>query len=103
MNSESRAGAGMVMVLANRKPDREPRAMAGLALDIDPSAMLLHDRIRHLQAESGPLPDGLGREERLEHPLQVLRGNAASGILDADPHLLAVGSGGNRDGAVGVD
>ena len=53
-------------VAADRQGDGERRAAADLALDVDAAVVLLDDGVADGQAETGPLADALGREERIE-------------------------------------
>ena len=83
--------------------DGEPRSTANLALDIDPSSMPAHDRVRQRQAEPGPLPDRLGREKRLEDAVEVLFGHAAAGVVKTNPDLAGASAGRDRDRPARLD
>src|SRR5262245_30768259 len=49
-----------------RQVERDGRALAGFACDLDVSLRLLDEAVDLTEAEAGPVPDLLGREERLE-------------------------------------
>ena len=44
-----------------------------------------------LEAEAGALADRLGGEEGLEHPVEMLGRDAAAGVGDPDPDIVAGG------------
>src|SRR5690242_18283733 len=51
--------------------------------------LLGHDVVANREAEAGPFPGRLGREERLEQLVLDLRRNAGAVVTDADFHLVA--------------
>src|SRR5216117_3332814 len=55
-----------------------------LAVEVEVSAVLLHEAVGHRHAEAGADSHGLGREERLEHPGQGLRVHAHAGVAQRD-------------------
>ena len=61
-----------------------------LARDRDPTAMLADDSVGDRQAQARPLADVLRREERLEHARQVLRGDPAPFVADADAEVVGL-------------
>ena len=71
-----------------RQIEAEGRAVALFAVDLDVSARLLDEAVDHAQAEPGALADFLGREERLEHPVDDIGPNSDSGIADRDHHVI---------------
>ena len=73
--------------LPHRKKYRKARSATHFAFDFDTSAVLPHDRVRHRETEPRPLPDRLGREKRLEDPIQVVGRDTAPGIGKADPRF----------------
>ncbi len=63
---------------------------AGLGVDVDRAAMLLHDDVvAHRQAKPGALARRLGGEERIEHLLLHLGRNAGAVVADADFDVVA--------------
>ena len=74
------AGCGCEHRLRNEHAD--VGAVAGLALNRERAVHFPENRAADRQAEAVAVR--LGREERLEHPRQILRGNPASGIGDRD-------------------
>ena len=73
------------LCLPQREANREAAAASDFAVDIDRATVLAHERIRDRQAKPGALSDRLGREERLEDPIEVRLRYAAAGVLDATP------------------
>ena len=88
---------------ASGKPDREAGTAARSGLDLDRAVVLLDDPVADREAQPGPLADRLGGEERVEDPLADGRVDAAAGIGDLDPDALdlGIGSGADRDRALG--
>src|SRR4029453_6388785 len=74
----------------------EGRAPAHLALDLDRAAVALHDAEAHREPETGPAHVRLGRKERLENPVDILRRDPPSPI--DHPHLHHVAARGRADG-----
>ena len=68
---------------AGGQVDFKHRAFAEFAGDFDPAAMLLHDAMHGGEAEAGALALLLRGEEGLEDALQLLGGNAAATVADA--------------------
>jgi hypothetical protein len=60
---------------------------AGLAVDVDVAARLLHEAEHHAEAEPGALARLLGGEERLEHAGEHLRRHADATVADLDHHI----------------
>ena len=71
-------------------------APTGLARDVDPAAVLVHDRLRDGEAEAGALAGLLGGEEGLEDALQI--GGIDAGPLVGDPHPAALDRRGSAAG-----
>ena len=72
------------------KMNAELGPVAKLALDPDPTAVLADDSVGDRQAQARPLADVLRSEERLEHARQVLRGDAAPLVADADAEVVGL-------------
>src|SRR5205807_8377550 len=64
---------GRARLAPERQEELEHRAVAELAVGTNVAAGLLEESIHHAETEPGSLPDRLGREERLENPLDELR------------------------------
>src|SRR5207253_3371034 len=79
-----------------RQEDRESAALPHLALDFDPAAVLGDDPVRDREPEARPLPDRLGREERLEDVRQVVARDAAALVRDRDAEVIRLGGAGSR-------
>src|SRR5215212_4180247 len=60
------------------------RALAGLAVDRDMPAGLLHEAVNLGQAEARALADRFGREERFERPRRHLGRHARTRVADRD-------------------
>ena len=58
-----------------RERDREPGALPNGAVAVNCAVVLTHDAVRDRQAETGPLTDRLGREERIVDSREVLARN----------------------------
>ncbi len=58
------------------------------------------DGISDVEAESGTRSGRLGREERVEHSIDRLRGDARSVVLDFDDHLIILRKDSDLDEAV---
>ena len=71
----------------------ERRAGADGGIDSDLAAMLADDLEHRGEAEAGAMP--LGREERVENLLEVLRRDAAAVVLHLELHVVARGQRGN--------
>src|SRR5512140_3081115 len=86
-----------------RKRDRERAPAADLRLDRDPPAEAAHHLADEGEAEADAgrvLPrDRLALLERLEDPRLVRERDAAPGVADVDPVLVADGGDRDRDGA----
>ena len=48
--------------------------------------MLLRNRVRHRETETGALPDFLGREKRIEDLALHVRGDAGAIVTDVERH-----------------
>ena len=83
-----RHGGALQRRAADGKLDVERRARAGTRRKADPAAVLLHDRIRHGQAEARALADFLRREERIEDLRLQLLGDSRAVIVDLEHHRL---------------
>jgi hypothetical protein len=68
--------------------DAEEAAAAEFALGRDCAAVVADDAVADRQAQAGPLPDRLGREERLEDVWQVLGTDAAAVVLDLNQDIV---------------
>ena len=64
----------------NRQADGEHRSYSWLALHLNRPAMLLDNAPDHGQAQTGPLPELLGRKERVEDFSNDLLRHAVAGI-----------------------
>ena len=73
-----------------RKVNAELGPVTELARDRDPTAMLADDSVGDRQAQARPLADVLRSEERLEHARQVLRGDPAPFVADADAEVVGL-------------
>src|SRR5690606_654782 len=92
-------GAGREAARRAGQEHPEPGAPAGLAVHLDPAAVLRHDAVADRQPQPGAPPRRLGGEERLEDLGQFRPGDADTGVLDLDLHLVGVH--GPRQGAHG--
>src|SRR5207244_3177790 len=75
--------------LPHRKKYRKARSATHFAFDFDTTAVPPHDRVRHRETEPCPLPGRLGREKRLEDPIQMVGRDTASGIGKANPRFCS--------------
>ncbi len=64
-------------------------ATTDLALDSDRSVVVAYDAMNHRQAEAGAFALLLGREERLENPLDRRLVHAAPGVGHGDARVAA--------------
>src|SRR6185295_2087025 len=89
-----------------RQEDPERRPSAGIGVDADVAAVALYDA--HDRRETQPPAGELGREERVEDPLERAAVHPAAGVghLEVDELLIvlgrfvaAAGSGAKPDGA----
>src|SRR4029453_6703057 len=80
----------------------EGRAPAHLALDLDRAAVALHDAEAHREPETGPAHVRLGRKERLEDPVDMLRRDPRSRIDHLDLHHVAARGRADGEGAAAV-
>src|SRR5439155_23873418 len=79
------------LAAADRQLHVERRAGIGARLEAEPPSVLLHDRVRHRQAEAGALSDFLRREKRIEDlRLQILR-NAGTVVVDLEDYRFVLG------------
>jgi hypothetical protein len=74
----------------DRQDHRESRALADLRLDLQLAEVAPNDLVANRQAESGPCANFLGREERIANLAEILFGNAAAGVGDANRDVLRV-------------
>ena len=73
-----------------RQHDFELCEKSRLRLDIDATAVLLHDDVvAHRQAKPGTFTGGLGREERVEYLLLHVGGDAGAVVTNPDFDGLA--------------
>src|ERR1700741_1618414 len=78
-------GRGGVVDRPQRQSHEERGAAAELRLEVDRSAVSLHDDVaRDGESLSGAAPDLLGREERIENPRTDAFGNSTAGIRDGN-------------------
>jgi hypothetical protein len=84
-----------------RQQHAERRAQAGLGVDVDGAAGPGHDAVHGGQAEPGAAPLRLGREERLEQPVQGGPVHAHAGVGHPEPDVAA-GRQGRPPGGVGL-
>jgi hypothetical protein len=68
--------------LGYRKENPKFGSFPGLAVDLNPPAMIGYDAVNDGQPEPGALADIFGREEGLEYPIPCLGIHAAAGIRD---------------------
>ena len=64
--------------------DTELGALPDDARNLDESAVASNDPLRRCEAEARAAPPGLGREERLEYPLDVLRRHSPARVRNRD-------------------
>ena len=64
-------------------------AVAGLGVELDVPARLLHEAVHHAQPEAAAEPRALGRVERLERARELGRRHAGAGVGDRHHHVLA--------------
>ena len=63
--------------------------------------MSFDNSVRQRKPQAGPLAHRLGRKERLENPVDVLRCDSLASIADFNAHLVvAMKAGANRNGAL---
>jgi hypothetical protein len=74
---------GRVLV-GDRQQDGDARAQLRLGVDPHVAPGLGHDSVDGRQAQTGPLPFGLGREERLERPVQDLGRHPGAVVADLE-------------------
>src|ERR1700756_3298282 len=91
------AASDMHCLPAQGKIESDRGARAGVALDANLARMFLDDAV----GDGKPKPratglaffrDGLGREERIVYPLNVLRRNARPGVAYAHADHFTIGS-----------
>src|SRR5262245_47834951 len=68
-----------------RQPDGKSRAALRSVGRLDPALVFFNDAAGDGQAESGPLADFLGREERIENVREVLGRDPRTGVRHAQP------------------
>src|SRR5438105_1703054 len=73
--------------------------MAEPALDLDPTTVLLHDAMADREPEPGALALRLGREERIENPIELRFHDAGAVVGDGNPDELAIARRRNADRA----
>ena len=79
-------GLGQPLRGRDGEPDDEDRPPPHLALDLDASAVRLHDPLTQGQPEPGSLAGGLRREEWLEDSRSNHGRNPGPGIGDREAH-----------------
>ena len=66
----------------SRQQDRDLRALADFACDLDRSAGLMRETVNLRQSKPGALADRLGGEEGIEYPAEHIRCDAGAGVRD---------------------
>src|SRR6185503_8847536 len=84
-------------VVAQRKYEAEPRALSVIAFARECSAVLLHDAVRHGQAQARTPALGLRRKERVVDPREMFGRNADAGVRNLDDHFLAADAADHRE------
>src|SRR3954468_2252932 len=72
LSTRARFGAGgyrRCATITFRQNDSERRPLSRLALQVDPTAVVLHDAVADAQAQPSALPHRFGRKERVEDAL----------------------------------
>jgi hypothetical protein len=69
------------------KRNRRPHAQSGRESDAAAGLSGERENLRH--SEPRALAERLGGEEGLEHPMEMLRRDAAAGVGDGDLHIVA--------------
>src|SRR5439155_13828866 len=69
----------------DRQLHAEDRAVPRLAHERELAPMPFDDPVAEREAEPGPLPDRLRREERLEDPVADLGRDTRARVLDVEP------------------
>ncbi|VTR70208.1 hypothetical protein DESC_780396 [Desulfosarcina cetonica] len=89
----------------NGQTDGERRALARIAFYGNAATVPFNNPITDRKAQPGALTGGLGGKKRIENSVQVLFGDAVSGVghLDADSTVGRVEGGGDLDGATALD
>src|SRR5215813_7291566 len=80
-----------------RKPDGQLRAAFRTVARLDLPAEVLNDAVGDRQPETEALADRLGGEERIEHPFDLVMGNAMTVVGYRDRHAVALGRDGDPD------
>jgi hypothetical protein len=71
--------------------ESHPCPLPDATLDVEASVHAANDPNRDCQAEAGPFPERLRREERLEDAWQDIGGNAGAFVLNGDPNDVVEG------------
>src|SRR5438445_10599147 len=71
------------LALVQRQPDAESSAAAYLTVQFDAPAVRAHDSLDDHQTQTAAFL--LRGKEGFENPIDLLLGNAAAGVSDADP------------------
>jgi len=77
-------GIGDALLIGLRQIERETRAVTDVAFDGDVSTRLLGETEDLAEPQPRALADALGREERLEDPVELVGLDPASAIGDRD-------------------
>src|SRR5271157_594120 len=85
---------GVVFVVAfvprSRQANPEDAAPSRRRLDLDLAAVAANDFVGDRKAKAGAFSDALGGKKRIEDPIDHLRRDATTVILDAEHHLVAL-------------
>jgi len=81
---------GCLRAVADGEPQGEARASPGQILGRHPSAVRLDDADGQAEAEARPFARDLRREERVEDPPQVVRGNTGPVVFDLNHDVVAL-------------
>src|SRR5262245_41464195 len=92
------SGRGLRWRCPGRELDRERRALAGLALDVDRAAVALDDSQADREAETRAADGRLGGEEGIEDPIEVVGGDSDAGVGELDRDVAVDGVGPDGQG-----
>jgi hypothetical protein len=94
---------GELRILGGRWQEHvERRAATSGGVDLDGTAVVLHDALADRETEPRTEARRLGREERIEDPRQQLARDPTPGVADREPYTSVVGLGDRDADLVGV-
>src|SRR5208283_6212426 len=79
----------LARLLRQRQPHLKTR-ISGLGTNLNVAAVLFHDALHRVEAESRPLTYALGREKRLKNVRQDLRRNSGAVVADFHDHAIVL-------------